>query len=676
MAETDYSSMTNDELLRLVNKGSTSPSQDSGLSKMTNDELLSLVGQGQSTAADVAKSLGSGTVRGAFGLADLPGNIAQGAIGLAERVTGKDLPEWAERGIMGMIPSGMIGVGRSISGETLTDTARKQFPSAMDYKSTTPEGRYASTVGEFIPGAAATALTGGASAVPTLARTALQSVIPGVSSEYAGQAAKEYLPDSKWAEPAARIAGAIVGGIGANTLENAARGVISPGGGAAADDLAHAARLREAGIPVSAGLATKSPKVLGIEANNPKLQAIYNLSDNSPQYQGLTTAALREAGLTDEMISTLAAKKAADPAIIGNPALANKFVMDELYAANSKMFDDALGGINVIPLRRLSDPIYKAASKPNAPSAVDEAVSLLGNSARTGTPVPAMELHRIRSELGKDLSSLDGSRAEAAAMARDAIDDLIDNAAAVANSPQKIAMLNEARRRHQALLVMQNAVKSARVRGGANGVVTPSDLVSALERVYGRRNVTTGNVNRMGKLAESGLNTFGPIGKGTASGWRSAIPFTELLLGGGGAFGALQGAAMYGIPLKLAAIPAGAGAALAGLDASRRVAIGQLERYADNPVVQRYLENQLASPTTGISGMGAAVRSGAAGYPSYDERQGRKSGGRVGSHEAEADHLVMAAERAKRGLSAHTEGLLNTSDDAVASALEIANRSI
>jgi len=59
-----------------------------------------------------------------------------------------------------------------------------------------------------------------------------------------------------------------------------------------------------------------------------------------------------------------------------------------------------------------------------------------------------------------------------------------------------------------------------------------------------------------------------------------------------------------------------------------------------------------------------------------DQRMGRKSGGRVGGHEAEADQLVLAAERAKKGLSAHTEGLLNTPDDTVASALEIANRSI
>jgi hypothetical protein len=59
-----------------------------------------------------------------------------------------------------------------------------------------------------------------------------------------------------------------------------------------------------------------------------------------------------------------------------------------------------------------------------------------------------------------------------------------------------------------------------------------------------------------------------------------------------------------------------------------------------------------------------------------DPRQGRKSGGRVSSHDADADQLVKAAERAKKGWSAETEPLLNQSDDAVAHALEVANRSI
>jgi hypothetical protein len=53
-----------------------------------------------------------------------------------------------------------------------------------------------------------------------------------------------------------------------------------------------------------------------------------------------------------------------------------------------------------------------------------------------------------------------------------------------------------------------------------------------------------------------------------------------------------------------------------------------------------------------------------------------RRGGAVKSHDMEADQLVRAAERAKKGWNAETEPLLNQSDDAVAHALEVANRSI
>ena len=53
-----------------------------------------------------------------------------------------------------------------------------------------------------------------------------------------------------------------------------------------------------------------------------------------------------------------------------------------------------------------------------------------------------------------------------------------------------------------------------------------------------------------------------------------------------------------------------------------------------------------------------------------------KRGGAVRTHDMEADQLVRAAERAKKGWNAETEPLLKQSDDAVAHALEVANRSI
>lgn len=54
----------------------------------------------------------------------------------------------------------------------------------------------------------------------------------------------------------------------------------------------------------------------------------------------------------------------------------------------------------------------------------------------------------------------------------------------------------------------------------------------------------------------------------------------------------------------------------------------------------------------------------------------RKAGGRVASAEAKADALVRAAEMAKKQINKTTEPLLNSDDDHIAKALEIANRHI
>jgi len=60
-----------------------------------------------------------------------------------------------------------------------------------------------------------------------------------------------------------------------------------------------------------------------------------------------------------------------------------------------------------------------------------------------------------------------------------------------------------------------------------------------------------------------------------------------------------------------------------------------------------------------------------------EKRPMRKDGGKVGiNHEAEADRLVRMAERAKKLMGKTTEALLDTPDELVAKALEVANRGI
>lgn len=62
-----------------------------------------------------------------------------------------------------------------------------------------------------------------------------------------------------------------------------------------------------------------------------------------------------------------------------------------------------------------------------------------------------------------------------------------------------------------------------------------------------------------------------------------------------------------------------------------------------------------------------------AGYGLPEEnRPQRKSGGRVMT----AGHMLAAAERAKKDISGKTKVLLNSSDDHVAKALEIAKQNL
>jgi hypothetical protein len=643
---------------------------DSVMSQRPEDQRPHTWGE---TGVDMAKSLGSGFARGATSLADMPSDIVQGGLGMVERATGYDIPEWVERGSVAFLPGGM---NRAISGESSTEALTRELPSVMGYKSKTTPGKYAGTVGEFLPGAIA-----GPSGI--VRNVVTQGVIPALASETAGQ-----MTEGSAYEPYARFAGALLGGGLANTGENVLRRTISPGGGAAADDLAHAARLREAGMDVTAGQATKNPNVLAIEANNPALQSTYNVADDSPQLMDFTKTVLKEAGLTDD----IAARAAAQPDFIGNPYTAKPQVMKELRVANSALYDDALNGVSVAPLRSLSQPVYDALKIirdiriPSAPYEIRQAGSILRDAVRDGRTVPATELNRIRSALGEHLSSTDPNIVKVVRMTRDAIDKLIDNATNAMGDPKRMETLLEARRRTQAILVAEHAVKNGTPRG-ANGIITPADLSGGLKAIYGNTNLTTGNINNaMGNLAESGLRVIRDLGKPTGSGWRSALPFAEL--GGGIAtgLGAAQGAMFLGAPPSLAAVPAVITAGGAALDAARRGVRQLIEANAHRPIVQKYLENQLVNPSSGRGTVGSAVRGAISGVPTYSTegagpqadggRVGRKAGGRVSSHEHAADQLVRAAERAKKGWSAETEPLLNQSDDAVAHALEVANRSI
>jgi hypothetical protein len=624
------------------------------------------------TAADVGKSLAAGSLRGTAGIADLPMDLAALAVKGGEWVTGGEAPEWLTKPIeksQGFYRRGMSDLTGGFSDRDAETTA----------------GRYAGTVGEFLTPAAGAGLlkkglTLGERALRAGTNVMTGAVVPGLASEGLGQA----FENTQYETPA-RLAGAILGGVGGNRLEDIARGVISPGGAGRATNLADARFLREQKVPVSASQATGRLPAQMIEAKNPIAQEFASVSLDSPQLKDLTTASLRYAGLTDDIV----AKVAARPDLRGaDPTLASRPMIDELFSANSVKFDDALIGVptqlsnkflgDVRQALKPFDPPAPGSGYPRKlpPVAMRDLVQELDVYTRGGPPIPASRLQEIRSQLGAHLTNADTDVANSARQLRDTLDEAIDGSVQAIGEPERMAQLLKAREEYRALLAIEEAVKRSKL--GVNGIITPDALHGAVQSVQGVRATSSGRGMPLSELSDAAKRTIRPLPEPPRKTLGRFMPAVDVGAIGSAAFAGPQIATLaMGNPMLATLLAGGAGTA-AAVDLARRAVSGAASKYAHTTPVQRYLENQLVSPTSGIGDISAGVRGAMYGAPSIlDEREGRKAGGRVGMpHDKMADQLVMAAERAKKGISKGTESLLDMSDNHIAHALEVANRSI
>lgn len=203
---TDLSALSDQELQALYQPQQTAvegnptritvrPAGAIDLSKLSDADLIATHGSLGGTIADVAKSAGIGLAKGAIGLAGLPGDLTElGARGI----------DYAARGVGNLIGQDiaprpqqepMLGSAQLQRGvESLTGPL---------YEPKTTAGHYAQTAGEFLP-----ALIGGPETLA--AKFATRVAAPAVASESAGQLTK-----GTAAEPFARLAGAVTGGVGA-----------------------------------------------------------------------------------------------------------------------------------------------------------------------------------------------------------------------------------------------------------------------------------------------------------------------------------------------------------------------------------------------------------------------------------------------------------------------------
>jgi hypothetical protein len=204
-----YNDMTDEQLAEALHR--------KFYSDMPFDEFAAKIGLSQveqpaqemswaDTGVDALKSMWTGLVHGAAGLAALPqdlgrwagGNVAYGI----DRLMGQS-PEEAQATFDQM---------QNIQGSFAPPSSQQMVQGVESvtgplHQPQTTTGEYARTIGEFVP----SALAGPGS----LLRKGLLAVVPAVTSETAGQAT-----EGEWYEPYARLGGALLGGIAASTKGN------------------------------------------------------------------------------------------------------------------------------------------------------------------------------------------------------------------------------------------------------------------------------------------------------------------------------------------------------------------------------------------------------------------------------------------------------------------------
>lgn len=509
--------------------------------------LLDHMRHGSDAVGDAALSAAAGASRGVTGLLDLPGALVGGMGSLAAR--GVDATGLAPDGFtQGMRDSfGMMPMG---DGDLMRGTAAELSGGATEFRGETTAGKYAGTVGEFLPGAL---LFGGANPGNALR----YGVLPGMASEAAGQVT-EGTPYEPWARAGAALAAAPA----ANMLESGARKLISPNGGADAGRLALAQVLDDAGVPVSAGQRVGSEALRRKEGMTSGGQAL-----NETQREALTRAALRTTG-TDASRAT-------------------PEVLAETAKRIGAVFDDVARGVDVTPepatlnaLAAANETYRQLAPKGTQAPIIGEVVRNMTGAFRTGQTIPARTLNSWRSNLSKLTTSSDAATRSAAIEALGALDDTLASTLTRMGRADDVARLATAREQWRNFLAIQKAASGAGENAAA-GILSPSALRNAVVG-QGRAAYAQGNRGDLGALARAGEGILKELpNSGTAQNLRAlGVPSAIWT-----AAGATAGFQAGGTPM----------AGLLGLLAGH-AAPGVMGAARMSAPVQGWLGNQAVSP--------------------------------------------------------------------------------
>lgn len=434
-------------------------------------DVARFAGQYGPVAEDVARSAGSGVVRGAVALADLPGALPRaldrGLAAGARFFMGENAPEWTQR------PAQYYQDNPTPARALATADEAGPVARAMEYDPQTTAGEYAQTAGEFLPGA----LLGPGPAAGNAVRYGL---IPAAASETAGQ-----LTEGTAAEPWARAGAGIAAGVLAARPTQTARPAIPR---ADPEDARFAEILMRHGVRPTVGQTTGSGTLRRLEGT---------AGMDEGQLADFTRAVMRTAG--------------------SRAPRATEGAMEAASAAIVREMDDAVAGITFTPSTAMAqqaddvvqDYLRATAQGSVVPDVRNIADEIIDAATSGGTrQISLSTLRDWRSRLGRLMRSPDAQTREAAYGLRAMIDDATEAQLVAAGRTADVERLATARVQYRNWLAIADAATRA---GAENGILSPTVLMGAITRTQGRRAVAVGDTTDLGQLARAGAALFRPM---------------------------------------------------------------------------------------------------------------------------------------------------------------------
>lgn len=454
---------------------------------------------GRSLGGEAAYSGGAGAIRGAAGTVDFMGSILPAMQRLGQR---------AGESIYTALPFTPDAEPRPPytppAVPTLREVAAEKTGGYSEYQSPTTLGQYAGTLGEFGGGAAVMPIGGPVKSV-------MQSVLPAIASETAGQAFK-----GTPTEGPARLAAALLTPAAQTAARAGARRMaLGPAEDVFANvkgsQIAKATGLLERkGIPVMEGQAVGSPKLMRLQDT---------LEPTLNQKVQLTRASLKSAGVEGDVLATPNVMKSTRDRIgkVFDKA-------DELYTAVPTEAD-GMRAMEALDYAEGAATMTKVAPKLAGIS------DRLSTAAGSGKVISSNDIKSTRSELNRLLGTYakqnDQVNYELAYDLLDTVDDIVQRQIAQ-SSPELLDDLLKARKEYRAYLTLERAVNRAGSDAG-RGIITPAALASSVRTREGNA-LVRGVGTDLADLANASQQVLTPAPAVSAGGVRDVGGATKGLL--------------------------------------------------------------------------------------------------------------------------------------------------